>query len=204
MTAPLITDPAQIDEVWQGMEVEDAAKRAKALPIQAAEHHADLVRLLDFQFAVVAPNCTPDQREVLTKYLALSKEKAQALADVPQQAADVLVNSAFLVMKLMRQRNAKTAELAALIEALESGNEAHPLLTAFADRLDEQRNDYTHLEQLLGDEPAGVMADLFLGRGTVEPEALGGLIMALVQLYERKTGQVVTVLVNEATEAQSA
>lgn len=204
MATLLITDPAQIDEVWQGMEVEDAAKRAKALPLQAAEHHADLVRLLDFQFAVIAPSCTPDQVEVLTKYLALSKEKAQALADVPQQAADVLVNSAFLVMKLMRQRNAKAADLAALIEALEAGNEEHPLLTAFADRLDEQRNDYSHLEALIGDEPAGVMADLFLGRGTVEPEALGGLIMALVGLYERKTGQVVIVTVNEAAEQQSA
>lgn len=204
MTALPITDPAQIDEVWQGMEIEDAAKRAKALPLQAAEHYHDLVRLLDFQFAVIAPSCTPDQREVLTKYLALSKEKAQALADVPQQAADVLVNSAFLVMKLMRQRNAKTAELAALIEALESGNEAHPLLTAFADRLDEQRNDYSHLEALIGDDAAGVMADLFLGRGAVEPEALGALIMALVGLYERKTGQVVTVQVSEPVQAQSA
>lgn len=204
MTAPLITDPAQIDELWQGMEVEDAAKRAKALPIQAAEHHADLVRLLDFQFAVVAPNCTPDQREVLTKYLALSKEKAQALADVPQQAAEVLVNSAFLVMKLMKQRNAKAADLATLIEALEAGNDAHPLLSAFADRLDERRMDYSHLEAVIGDDAAEVMADLFLGRGAVEPQALGTLIMALVGLYERKTGQVVTVTESAPAQVQSA
>lgn len=204
MATLLITDPAQIDEVWQGMEVEDAAKRAKALPLQAAEHHADLVRLLDFQFAVIAPSCTPDQVEVLTKYLALSKEKAQALADVPQQAADVLVNSAFLVMKLMRQRNAKAADLAALIEALESGNEEHPLLTAFADRLDERRMDYSHLEGVIGDDAAEVMADMFLGRGAVEPEALGVLIMALIAFYERKTGRVVSISESDPVQAQSA
>jgi len=201
----LITDPNQIADVWQGMEIEDAAKRAKALPVQAAEHYADLLRLLDFQFAVVAPNCRPDQLEVLTKYLNMSKAKAEALAAVPKQAEEVLVNSAFLVMQLMKQRNAKTAELASLIDALEAGDEDHPLLAEFAARLDEQRMDYSHLERQIGEAPAGVIADLFLGRGAVDAEPLGELINVLIGMWQQKTGQTVHItVIDPAAEAQSA
>ena len=204
MTNLIITDPAQINDVWAGMEIEDAAKRAPALTKLAEQAHHDLRQQLDFLKVLVTPLLTPDKLDVLDRYFALAVRRADELAAIPGQAADVLTHAAFMVMQLMKQRNAKTAELAALIEALESGNEEHPLLSAFADRLDEQRNDYSHLEALIGDDAAGVMADLFLGRGAVEPEALGGLIMALVGLYERKTGQVVIVTVNEAAEQQSA
>lgn len=34
---------------------------------------------------------------------------------------------------------------------------------------------------------AVVMADMFLGRGAVDPQALGGLIGALISLYEECT-----------------
>lgn len=204
MTNLIITDPAQINDVWAGMEIEDAAKRAPALTKLAEQAHHDLRQQLDFLKVLVTPLLTPDKLDVLDRYFALAVRRADELAAIPGQAADVLTHAAFMVMQLMKQRNAKTAELAALIEALESGNEEHPLLSAFADRLDEQRNDYSHLEALIGDDAAGVMADLFLGRGAVEPEALGGLIMALVGLYERKTGRVVTISESEPVQAQSA
>lgn len=204
MTTLLITDPEQITDVWAGMEIEDAAKRAPALIKLAEEAHHDLKRQLEFLKLLVAPLLDADKLDVLDRYFALAVRRADESMALHQQSSEILTHAAFLVMKLMRQRNAKTADLAALVEALEAGNDAHPLLSEFAARLDERRQDYTHLEALIGDEPAGVMADLFLGRGTVEPEALAGLIGALIGLYERKTGQVVTVLVNEATEAQSA
>lgn len=204
MTNLIITDPAQINDVWAGMEIEDAAKRAPALTKLAEQAHHDLRQQLDFLKVLVTPLLTPDKLDVLDRYFALAVRRADELAAIPGQAADVLTHAAFMVMQLMKQRNAKTAELAALIEALEAGNDAHPLLSAFADRLDERRMDYSHLEAVIGDDAAEVMADLFLGRGAVEPEALGGLIMALVGLYERKTGQVVIVTVNEAAEQQSA
>lgn len=204
MTNLLITDPEQITDVWAGMEIEDAAKRAPALIKLAEEAHHDLKQQLEFLKLLVAPLLDADKLDVLDRYFALAVRRADESMALHQQSSEILTHAAFLVMKLMRQRNAKTADLAALVEALEAGNDAHPLLSEFAARLDERRQDYTHLEALIGDEPAGVMADLFLGRGTVEPEALAGLIGALIGLYERKTGQVVTVLVNEATEAQSA
>jgi len=204
MTNLIITDPAQINDVWAGMEIEDAAKRAPALTKLAEQAHHDLRQQLDFLKVLVTPLLTPDKLDVLDRYFALAVRRADELAAIPGQAADVLTHAAFMVMQLMKQRNAKTAELAALIEALESGNEEHPLLSAFADRLDERRMDYSHLEPVIGDDAAAVMADLFLGRGAVEPQALGTLIMALVGLYERKTGQVVTVTESAPAQVQSA
>lgn len=204
MTNFLITDPEQITDVWAGMEIEDAAKRAPALIKLAEEAHHDLKQQLDFLKLLVTPLIDADKLDVLERYFALAVRRADESMALHQQSSEILTHAAFLVMQLMKQRNAKAADLAALIEALEAGNDEHPMLIQFAERLDEQRMDYSHLETLIGDEPAGVMADLFLGRGTVEPEALGGLIGALIGLYEQKTGQVVTVVVNEAVEAQSA
>lgn len=204
MTNLLITDPEQITDVWAGMEIEDAAKRAPALIKLAEEAHHDLKQQLEFLKLLVAPLLDADKLDVLDRYFALAVRRADESMALHQQSSEILTHAAFLVMKLMRQRNAKTADLAALVEALEAGNDAHPLLSEFAARLDERRQDYTHLEALIGDEPAGVLADLFLGRGTVAPDALGGLIMALVGLYEQKTGYVVKVERYERTEAQSA
>jgi len=204
MTNLLITDPEQITDVWAGMEIEDAAKRAPALIKLAEEAHHDLKRQLEFLKLLVAPLLDVDKLDVLDRYFALAVRRADESMALHQQSSEILTHAAFLVMRLMKQRNAKTADLAALVEALEAGDETNPHLASFADRLDERRMDYSHLEALIGDEPAGVMADLFLGRGTVEPEALGALIMALVGLYERKTGQVVTVTESAPAQVQSA
>lgn len=204
MTNLLITDPEQITDVWAGMEIEDAAKRAPALIKLAEEAHTDLKQQLEFLKLLVAPLLDADKLDVLDRYFALAVRRADESMALHQQSSEILTHAAFLVMKLMRQRNAKTADLAALVEALEAGNDAHPLLSEFAARLDERRQDYTHLETLIGNEPAGVLADLFLGRGDTNPQALGGLIMALVELYQRKTGMIVTVSESAPVEAQSA
>lgn len=203
-TSLLITDPEQITDVWAGMEIEDAAKRAPALIRLAEQAHGDLKQQLEFLKLLVAPLLEPDKIEVLERYFALAVRRADESMALHQQSSEILTHAAFLVMRLMKQRNTKTAELAELIEALEAGNDAHPMLAEFAARLDEQRMDYTHLETLIGDEPAGVMADMFLGRGNTNPEALAGLIMALVGLYEKKTGLVVKVEQYERVEAESA
>lgn len=186
------------------MEIEDAARRAPALTKLAEQAHHDLKQQLEFLKLLVAPLLEPDKLSVLERYFALANRRADELAAIPAQASDVLTQAAFMVMKLMKQRNAKTVELAELVEALEAGNDDHPLLIQFADRLDEQRMDYSHLEAVIGDEAEGVMADMFLGRGTIDPQALGGLIMALVGLYEQKTGRVVTVTESEPVQEQSA
>ncbi len=200
----LITDSEQITDVWAGMEIEDAAKRAPALIRLAEQAHTDLKQQLTFLKLLVAPLLDADKQDVLERYFALATRRADESMALHQQSSEILTHAAFLVMKLMKQRNAKTVELAELVEALEAGNDEHPLLTQFADRLDEQRMDYSHLETLIGDEPAGVMADLFRGRGNTNPEALAGLIMALVGLYEKKTGLVVKVEQYERVEAESA
>lgn len=200
----LITDSEQITDVWAGMEIEDAAKRAPALIRLAEQAHTDLKQQLTFLKLLVAPLLDADKQDVLERYFALATRRADESMALHQQSSEILTHAAFLVMKLMKQRNAKTVELAELVEALEAGNDEHPLLTQFADRLDEQRMDYSHLEAVIGDEAAGVMADMFLGRGAVDPQALGGLIGALISLYEQKTGMIVTVSESAPVEVQSA
>lgn len=199
----LITSPQQITDFIDGMEVEDAARRAPALPIQAANLREETLRDLNFLKAVVSPKCEPDALPVLEQYFDRLTQRVEALAEIPAQASDVLTHAAVLVMKLMTQRNHKTAELAALIEALEAGNEEHPALANFAARLDERRSDYTHLEQAFGDVAAGAMADLFLGRGGVETEALEELIGALVGMWQNQTGRRVQIAEWVPEEQQS-
>lgn len=162
----LITDEDQIADVFRGMEVEAAARRAGALPKRAAELHADLKGQLTFILALVATKCPPEALDALNHFFELANQRADELAAIPAQASDVLTHSAFLTMQLMKQRNAKTAELAGLVDALERGDDTHPLVAEFAARLlDEQRADYTHVERILKDEDAaGVLADIFLGR----------------------------------------
>jgi hypothetical protein len=207
-TTLLITDSKQITDVWAGMEIEDAAKRAPALIRLAEQAHSDLKQQLAFLKLLVAPLLDADKQDVLERYFALATRRADESMALHQQSSEILTHAAFLVMRLMKQRNAKTSELAELVEALEAGNDEHPLLVQFADRLDEQREGYTHLEQAIGDEPAGVMADMFLGRGDVSAEALEVLITALIGMYEHKTGRSVTITVIEQPqseeEAQSA
>lgn len=198
MTNVLITDAAQIADFWNAMEVEDAARQAKALPVRAGEQAHDLttqlqgIRLL---MELIAP---PDVSAQVNRYLELAEQRAAALAQTAAESADVLTHAAVLVMALMKQRNAKTAELAGLIEALETGDESHPRLQEFAARLDERRMDYSHLETSLGDDAAGVIADLFLGRGGIEADALETLVNALLAEWEAKTGKRVALVIAES------
>jgi len=203
-TSLLITDPEQITDMWAGMEIEDAARRAPALIKLAEEAHHDLKQQLGFLKLLVTPLIDADKLDVLERYFALAVRRADESMALHQQSSEILTHAAFLVMQLMKQRNSKTADLAALIEALEAGNDEHPLLVQFAERLDEQRMGYSHLEAVIGDEAAGVMANMFLGRGAVDPQALGGLIGALISLYEQKTGMIVTISESAPVEVQSA
>ncbi len=196
----LITDEDQIGDVFRGMEVEAAAKRASALPKRAAELHADLKGQLAIILALVAPHCSPDGMDALEHFFDLANQRADELAAIPAQASDVLTHSAFLTMQLMKQRNAKTAELAGLVDALEQGDDTNLLLKQFLDRVDERRADYSHVEAILqSEDAASTLADIFMGREEVPADELDGLIGALIGMWERKTGRRVSVhLVGDA------
>lgn len=107
----LITDSEQITDVWAGMEIEDAAKRAPALIRLAEQAHTDLKQQLTFLKLLVAPLLDADKQDVLERYFALANRRADESMALHQQSSEILTHAAWRFQLLEAQPESELAAL---------------------------------------------------------------------------------------------
>lgn len=202
----VITDLGQLDDLLAVADAQTNARRLPAITHQALEVEARISQHLMYAQAAMRAALGEDKTSIVDRYFRMITSDLHGLVTLTSQAANAAGANADLAAKLKGQRDKLARDLTALTAAMESADDSHPAVANLMELLEENEPDYqTRLEDILGnDDAAETLADLVLGRKEIDADALGGVITALIGMWETKTGQTVTVNVHPALEAKSA
>lgn len=146
----------------------------------------ELDRVFDI-FAQAAAVFSPEDAAVLNQWVEHGRQQTTLMMQAFARQVEIVNRTLQTAILLRDQRDRHAANYATLVEAVESGDDGHPLVGQLMDTfVNTDSNIIDQMERILGDvDAAAIIADMALGRGTVDAEELDRLIEVLEAKRER-------------------